>query len=70
MVLLGDVGRVESHLGPLGDCVSFGARKVHGFRQMYHKLRNHFSYTGWHLLETRLKWKLVSVHLEIVLILI
>jgi hypothetical protein len=68
--LQGDVGHVESHFGLFRDSVSFGAREVHGLRQMYHRLRNHFGCTGWHSLVTRLKWKLVSVHLEIVLILI
>jgi hypothetical protein len=38
-------------------------------RQTYHRFRNHFGHTGWYSKVTRLKWKLVSVHLEIVLIL-
>ena len=28
--LLGDMGHVESHFFPFGDCVSVSARKVHG----------------------------------------
>jgi hypothetical protein len=39
-------------------------------RQTYHRLRNCFGCTRWYSWVTRLKWKLVSVHLEIVLILI
>ena len=35
MVLLGDVGHVESCFGPFGDSVRVGARLVHGLRQMY-----------------------------------
>jgi hypothetical protein len=31
--------------------------------------RNHFGCTRWHSMSTRLKWKLISVHLVIVLIL-
>jgi hypothetical protein len=45
MELLGDVGHVESCFGLFGDGVSVGARLVHGLRQMYHKLRNHFGRT-------------------------
>jgi hypothetical protein len=48
MELLGDMGYVESHFGPFGDGVSVGARYVHGLRQMYHKLRNHFGHTRWY----------------------
>jgi hypothetical protein len=43
--LQGDVGHVESHFSLFGDSVSFGAREVHGLRQMYHRLRNHFGRT-------------------------
>jgi hypothetical protein len=32
MELLGDVGHVEPHFGPLRDSVSVGARSVHGLR--------------------------------------
>jgi hypothetical protein len=42
---------------------------MHGLRRPYHRLRNCFGYTRWYSLVTRLKWKLVSVRLEIVLIL-
>jgi hypothetical protein len=48
MKLLGDMGYVESHFGPFGDGVSVGARYVHGLRQMYHRLRNHFGHTQWY----------------------
>jgi hypothetical protein len=37
--------------------------------KMYHRVRNHFGRTSWFSKLTRLKWKLVSVHLEIVVIL-
>ena len=42
MELLGDLGHVESHFFPFGDSASLGARKVHGLRQTYHRLRNRF----------------------------
>jgi hypothetical protein len=42
---------------------------VHGLRQMYLRLRNPFGQTQWYSLVTRLNWKLVLVHLEIVPIL-
>ena len=35
----------------------------------YRRLRNHFGRTQWYSKVTRLKWKLVSVYLEIVLML-
>jgi hypothetical protein len=38
-------------------------------RRTYHRLRNRFGRIRWFSLVTRLKWKLDSVHLEIVLIL-
>jgi hypothetical protein len=49
MELLGDVGHMESHLFPIGDSISVGARLVHGLLQMYHQLRNHFGCTRWYL---------------------
>ena len=45
MVLLGDVGHVESRFGLFGDGVSVGERQVHGLRQTYRRLRNHFGRT-------------------------
>jgi hypothetical protein len=48
MELLGDVGHVESHLFPFGDNISVGARLVHNFLQMYHRLRNYFGRTPWY----------------------
>jgi hypothetical protein len=48
MELLGDVGRLESRFGPLGDGVSVGARYVHGLRQTYHRLKNRFGCTQWY----------------------
>jgi hypothetical protein len=48
MELLGDVGYVESRFSQFGDGVSVSARFVHGLRQMYHRLRNHFGSTGWY----------------------
>jgi hypothetical protein len=48
MELLGDVGHLESYFGPLRDGVSFGARYLHGSRQTYHRLKNHFGRTRWY----------------------
>jgi hypothetical protein len=45
MELLGDVGHVESHIGPSRDSVSVDARWVHGLRQTSHWLKNHFGHT-------------------------
>jgi hypothetical protein len=48
MDLLGDVGHVESRFSPFGDSISVGARKMHGLRQTYRRLRNHFGRTRWY----------------------
>ena len=69
MELLSDVGNVESRFSPFGDSVSVGAWKLHGLHQTYHMLRNHFGHTQWYFMGMRLKWKLDSVCLDIVLIL-
>ena len=69
MELHGDVGLVESRFSPFGDRVSVGARYMHGLNQTYHMLRNHFGHTQWYFMGMRLKWKLDSVCLDIVLIL-
>jgi hypothetical protein len=37
-------------------------------RQTYHRLRNCFGRTGWYSWVMRLKWKLVSIRLERVLV--
>jgi hypothetical protein len=63
MVLLCDEAQMEACFGP------FCAISVHGLHQMYNSLRNRFGCTRWYSKVTRLKWKLVSVRLEIVLIL-
>jgi hypothetical protein len=42
---------------------------MHGLRKTYYRLINHFGHTRWYFYVTRLKWKLVLVCLEIVLIL-
>jgi hypothetical protein len=47
MELLFNVGHVESRFGPFEDSVSVGARLVHGLRQMYYRLKNHFERTRW-----------------------
>jgi hypothetical protein len=62
------VGHVISCFGPFGGGVSVSARQVHGLRQMYRRLTIHFGRTRWYSEVTRLKWKLISVRLEIVLI--
>jgi hypothetical protein len=48
MELQGDEGHLESCFGPFGDGVSVGATEVHGFRETYHGVRNHFGRTRWY----------------------
>jgi hypothetical protein len=67
--LVSDMGHVESRFSPFGDSTSVSARQVHGLHRTYHRHRNCFGRTRWDSLVTRLKWKLGSVHLEIVLLL-
>ena len=69
MELLDDVCHMESGFGLFRNSVSFGARYVHGLRLMHHSLRNHFGRTIWYSWMKRPKWKLGSISLEIVLIL-
>jgi hypothetical protein len=54
-------------IDPVGDNVNLNARSVHGLRRMYHRLRNHFGCTRWYTYVTWIKLKLISVHLETVL---
>jgi hypothetical protein len=41
-VLLGDEDQLEACFGLFGDSANLDARLVHGLRQKYHGLRNHF----------------------------
>jgi hypothetical protein len=68
--LVSDMGRVEFRFSPFGDSASVSARQVHGLHQTYHRHRNHFGHTRWDSLVMRLKGKLGSVCLEIVLLLV
>ena len=68
MELLGNTGQVEARFSPFGDSVDLDARQVHGLRQMHYRLRNHFGCIRWYSDVTWVKWILVSVHLEIVLV--
>ena len=69
MELLDDVGYVEYRSSSFGDSVCMGARSVHSLHLTYHRLRNHFGRSQWYFKVTRLKWKLDSFYLEILLIL-
>jgi hypothetical protein len=68
MVHLGDVGQAEAHFGPFRDSVNQGTRLVHGLRLTYHRLETHFWHTQWYSLVMWVKWNLISVCLDIVLI--
>jgi hypothetical protein len=67
MVLLCDLSQVEGRIDPVGDNVNLDARSVHGLCWMYHRVRNHFGCTRWYTYVTWIKLKLISVHLETVL---
>ena len=69
MELLDDVCHMESCFGPFVRIVCFGARYMLGLCLMHKSLRNHFGSTCWYSWVKRLKLKLGSVSLEIVLML-
>jgi hypothetical protein len=68
MLVLCDVCQVEVHFGLFGDSINLGARQVYGLCRMYHGHGNLFRHTRWYFLVTLIRWKLVSVCLEIVLV--
>jgi hypothetical protein len=45
MVLLGDEAQVDACFDPFRDRANPNTRKVHGLRQTYHRLKNHFGRT-------------------------
>jgi cytochrome b len=67
IVLLGDVDQAEARFDPFGDSFNIGARKVHSLRRMYHKHGNRFGHNRWYSYVMYVKWKLVLVHLVVVL---
>jgi hypothetical protein len=69
MELLDDEAQVEARFGPFGDSANLDERYVHGLCRTYYGLRNHFRCTRWCSEVMRLRRKLISVCLEIVLIL-
>jgi hypothetical protein len=69
MVLQGDEAQVEARFGLFGDSANLNARWVHNLRETYHRLRNNFGRTRWYALVMMLKWRLVSVCLKIMLML-
>jgi hypothetical protein len=69
MELLDDEAQVEACFSPFGDNANLDARYVHGLRRTYYRLKNRFRCTRWCSKVMRLRRKLISVRLEIVLIL-
>jgi hypothetical protein len=69
MKFLDDEAQVEARFGPFRDSANLDARYAIGLRRTYHRVRNHFRCTQWYSEVMRLKQKLISVCLEIVLIL-
>ena len=65
MVLLRDVGQEETRSGPFGE----SRRKIDArFAPNAHRLGNHFGRNRWYFYVTCVRWKLVSIRLEILLI--
>ena len=68
MVLLANVGQEEARFDPFRGRVSLGARYVHNLRPTYKRLGNHFGRNRWYFYVMWVRWKLVSICLEILLI--
>jgi hypothetical protein len=58
MLPLGDETQVEACFGPFGQSANIDARKVHGLRRMYHRLRNHFGRIVWNSKVMWVMWNL------------
>jgi len=69
MELLDDLCHMESRFGLFRNCVSFGARYVHGWRLIHHSIRKHFGSTCWYFREEA-QVEACLICLDIVLILI
>jgi hypothetical protein len=69
MVLLGDEAQLDARFGLFVGSANLEVGLVHGLCRTYDRLRNRFVRTLWYTYVTGLKWMLVLVCLEIVLIL-
>jgi hypothetical protein len=67
MLLLCDVGQAEARFGPFRDSVNLDARQVHGLRQTCNRHINSFGRTRYNSKVAWVKWMLISVDLEVVL---
>jgi hypothetical protein len=68
IVHLGDVDQAEAHFDPFADSYNFWHKKGAHLRRMYHGPRNHFGHTRWYSYVMHVKWTVVLVCLEIVLV--
>jgi hypothetical protein len=68
MDLPSEIGHVESRFNPSGYSVIVSAKLVHGLRQTYYRLRNHFGRIRWTYSVILVMWNLVPIHLETVLV--
>jgi hypothetical protein len=69
MELLGNVGEMEARFGPFGDIINLDAWLMYDLCRMYQWRGNHFGRNRLYSYMTLAKWKLVLVHLGILLIL-
>ena len=68
MVLLANTGQEEAHFDPFGDSVILGLGSVHGLHRTYHWHGNRFGHTRWYSEVMYVRWKLVLLYFEIVLV--
>jgi hypothetical protein len=67
IVLLCDVDQAIVDFDLFGDSFNLGTRKGKGLRLMYHGHVNRFGHTRWYSYVMYVKWKPVSVRLDVVL---
>ena len=70
IALLGDVGEVEAHFSLFGDSINLDPSLVHSLHRTRNRLGSRFGCTRWNSKATWVKWKLILLRLEIVLILL
>ena len=69
VVLLAAMGEVEAQFSPFGESVNLDASLVHGLHRTWNRLGSRFGCTRWNSKAMWVKWKLILLCLEIVLIL-
>ena len=70
MALVSDEAQVEARFGPIGESANLDGSLVHSLLRTYQSFRNHFGRTRWNSQGTCVMWNVISVHFEIMLVLV